>query len=136
MVFIKTKITTTWLQPVEYLDQVYQVNYTLKGWNEWYAFHVVFCSHGPLVQWLHKRWPTASVGCRCLSFVTPFSRLSSDSRLFFGYVISKYRSLWKLFKWVKRSFGVTTRAINVKTKFTAITQKVLIRSFWNFVCLL
>ena len=33
------------------------------------------------------------------------------------------------FQRVKRSKGVAARAINVKNEFTAITQKVLIRSF-------
>ena len=33
------------------------------------------------------------------------------------------------FQRVKRSMGVAARAINVKTEFTAITQKVLIGSF-------
>ena len=39
------------------------------------------------------------------------------------------------FQQVKRSKDVAARAINVKNEFTAITQKVIFRSLWNFIYL-
>ena len=33
----------------------------LVPYNNYPNVLLIFCSHGPSVQWLHKRWPTASV---------------------------------------------------------------------------
>ena len=92
-----------------------------------------FCSYGPLD---HRSNGCIRDGQLRLSSVVRrrLSRLFQDFLVIIGYshldmLSTSVMACENFFQRVKRSMGVAARAINVKTEFTAITQKVLIRSF-------
>ena len=65
--------------------------------------------------------------------VRRLSRLFQDFLVFIAYhlldmLLTSVIASQNFFQQVNRSKGVAARAINVKNEFTAITQKVLIRS--------